>query len=334
MMRVRRVVAIDLGTRNTLVYVRRRGIVIDEPSVIAFYRGTQKVAAVGTRAELLAGKEPADIRVVHPLHNGVITDLEATTLMLQSFLRRRHLRRRVLKSRAVVCVPSGATHVERQAVINVLSTRRPRYVVRLVEEAIAAAAGAGVDPLGEKGVLVVDVGGGTTEVALIMSGAKVRARSIRLGGNAMDEAIVQAIKTELGLVVGLHTAEQLKIALGLTSGESDFRPVTGIDAARGTVREEKVHGDLVAAALERSVTTISNAVDQLVSEMPPDLASDVVEVKIRLTGGGALLLGLAARIQASTGIGTEVVDDPLRCVVRGAATILDRGGGFDRASDS
>jgi rod shape-determining protein MreB len=330
-MRTRRVVAIDLGTVNTLVYVRRRGIVIDEPSAIAFYRGTQRVAAVGSRAELLAGKEPADIVVVHPLQNGVITDLEATTLMLQSFLRRRGLRRRLLKSRAVVCVPSGATHVERQAVINVLSTRRPRFVVRLVEEAIAAAAGAGVDPFGDKGVFVVDIGGGTTEAALVMSGARVRARSIRLGGNAMDEAIVQAIKAEMGLVVGRHTAEELKIALGLTSGESDFRPVTGIDAARGTVREEKIHGDLVAGALERIVTTISNGIDQLLSEMPPDLASDVVEGRIRLTGGGALLLGLAARIQGSTGIGTEVVDDPLRCVVRGAATILDHGGDFSRS---
>lgn len=275
-MRLRRLIAIDLGTANTLVYARRRGVVIDEPSTIAFYRGTQKTAAVGSYADLLAGKEPAAIEVIRPLSSGAITDLEATTLMLQSLLRRARIHRGLRKSSAIVCVPTGATYVERQAVINMLSTRRPRYIVRLIEEVIAAAAGAGVDPLSTEGVLVADIGCGTTDAALIVSGAVVRARSLRVGGGAMDEAIIQTIKTELGLVVGRRAAEELKIAFGLTGSETDFRPVTGIDAGMGTVREEKVQGDLVASALERIVTTITNAIDELLSQMPPDLAADVV----------------------------------------------------------
>ncbi len=324
----RRRIAIDLGTVNTLVYARRRGVIVDEPSAIAFYKGTDKLAAVGARAELLAGKEPANIEVLRPLHNGVITELAAATLMLQRLIRGKHLHRGLRRSIAVVCVPSCATYVERQAVVNVLATRRPRYQVRLVEEAIAAAVGAGVDPLSPKGACVVDIGGGTSEAALVMNGALVRVRSIRVGGNAMDEAVIQAVKNELGLVIGRREAEQLKIEFGLTGGETDFRQVTGIDAALGTVREEKVRGDLVASAVDRAVTIITNTIEGLLAEMPPDLARDVVEGKIRLTGGGASLHGLAARIQGATGIGTEVVEDPLRCVVRGAASILDHGSGL------
>ena len=320
-------VAIDLGTVNTLVSVNGRGVVVDEPSAVAIDQSTGRVAAVGGPAEALAGKEPEDIEIIHPLRHGVVADLDAAAVMVHAFLRRAKVRRLPLRPHAMVCVPAGATWVERQSVPAALRTRRRRCVVTLVDEPVAAAAGAGVDLSGGEGAFVVNVGGGRTEVAVVSGGRVVRTQSLRMGGNAMDEAIVHAIKAELGLILGLKAARRLKMTLGLTGGDIGEAEAIGVDAASRIPRTETIPGKLVASALEPAVTAIISAVQDMQSDLLPDLAEDVVRGKIRMTGGGALLPGLAARIEVAAGIPVAVVDDPLRCIVRGAAEILEHGGG-------
>ena len=324
-MRLRAGVAIDLGTVNTLVCVTGRGLVLEEPSAIAVDRATGKVAAVGLAADALSGKEPQDIEVVHPLRDGVIADLDAAAAMLRAFLRRARLRRSVLRPSAVVCVPGGATWVERRSLAAAVEAQRPRCAVRLIDEPVAAAAGAGFDLAAGSGAFIVDIGGGTTEVAVLAGGHVVRARSLRLGGNVMDEAIVAAVKAEFGLLIGRNAARSLKLTLGLADGASESVETVGIDAARRTPRVEQVPAWLVAEALEHSAAAIVESVQEMLSDIPPNLAEDVVRGKIRIAGGGALLPGLASRIEAAAGIPALVVDDPLRCVVRGAAEILEHG---------
>ena len=326
-MRLRTGVAIDLGTVNTLVSITGRGLVVEEPSAIAIARATGTVTAVGRAADALAGKDPLDLEVIHPLRDGVIADLEAATAMLQAFLRQARVHRRPLRPSAVVCVPSGATEVERRSLAAAVAAPRPRCLVRLVDEPVAAAAGAGFDLSDGTGAFIVDIGGGTTEAAVVAGGHLVRAQSLRLGGNAMDEAIVHAVKNEFGLLLGRNAARNLKMTLGLADGPgvTGWLEVVGIDAARRTPRVENVPGRLVAAALEHPVATIVSSVEEMLSDIPPNLAEDVVRGKIRLAGGGALLPGLAYRIEATSGIPAVVVDDPLRCVVRGAAEILEHG---------
>jgi rod shape-determining protein MreB and related proteins len=326
-MRFRPGVAIDLGTVNTLVSVVGRGLVVEEPSAIAIDRATGRVAAVGYPADALAGKEPVDVEVIYPLRDGVIADLDASMAMLQAFLRRANVRRRLLRPHALVCVPTGATWVERQSIPAAIA-HSPRCIVTLVDEPVAAAAGAGVDLSGGEGAFVVDIGGGTTEVAVVAGGRVVRAESLRMGGNVMDEAIVNAVKAERGLLIGRKAARRLKMTLGLTGGDAGSAEVVGVDIAHRAPRVDYVPGHLVAAALEHTVALVIGAVQEMQSDLPPDLAEDVVRGKIRLAGGGALLLGLASRIETSVGIPTVVADDPLRCVVRGAAEILEHGGGI------
>jgi rod shape-determining protein MreB and related proteins len=323
-MRLRAGIAVDLGTVNTLVSVAGRGLVIDEPSAIAIDRTTGKVTAVGRDADALAGKEPQDIEVIHPLRDGVIADLDASIAMLQAFLHRAGLHGALLRASAVVCVPSGATWVERRSLAAAVEALRPRCAVRLIDEPVAAAAGAGFDLAAGSGAFIVDIGGGTTEAAVLAGGHVARARSLRIGGNAMDEAIVQAVKAEFGLLLGRNAARSLKMALGLAEGMTGWEEeeAVGVDAVRRTPRIERVPGRLVAAALERPAAAIVDSVQDMLSDIPPGLAEDVVRGKIRLAGGGALLPGLASRIEAATSIPTVVVDDPLRCVVRGAAEIL------------
>jgi rod shape-determining protein MreB and related proteins len=225
----------------------------------------------------------------------------------------------------VVCVPAGATFVERRALAAAVEAGRPRCMVQLVDEAVAAAAGAGFGLTGGTGAFIVDVGGGTTEIAVVAGGHLVRAQSLRLGGNAMDEAIVGAVKAELGLLIGRNAARRLKMDLGLTGGTPEWTEAVGVDAARGIPRAERIPRELVTAALEHSVATIVDAVGEMLLGLPPDLAEDVVRGKICLAGGGALLLGLAGRVETAAGIPALVVDDPLRCVVRGAGEILEAG---------
>jgi len=324
-MRLRPGIAIDLGTVNTLVYVSGRGIVLEEPSAIAIDRETGRVVAVGDVADALAGKEPQDIDVIHPLQDGVIADLDASVAMLQAFLRRIKVRRGLLRGLAVVCVPSGATWVERRSLIAAVEAQRPRCRVKLVDEPVAAAAGAGIGLTDGTGAFMVDIGGGTTEAAVLAGGHVVRCRSLRLAGNAMDEAIMHAVKTELGLLIGRNAARNLKMTLGLGEGAAEWMEVVGVDSARRTPRVEYVPGRLVADALDHTVAAIADSAQEMLSDIPPNLAEDVVRGKIRLAGGGALLPGLASKIEAVADIPAFVVDDPLRCVIRGAAEILEHG---------
>ncbi len=317
-------IAIDLGTTNTLIWVAGRGLVIDEPSAIALDATNGKVAAVGEQADALAGKEPEDIEVIYPLRDGVIADLNATVLMLNGFLHRAHRHRGPLRPSALVCVPSRATWVERRSVAAALEARRPRATVRLIDEPVAAAAGAGIDLAAGAGTFIVDVGGGTTEIAVVSGARVVRARSLRLAGNALDDAVIHAARAELGLILGRKAATSLKMTLGLTGGTLGWAETIGIDAAHRAPRVERVPGKLVAKALEHTVAAIINSVQEILSDIPPGIAEDVVRGKIRLAGGGALLPGLASRIESSADIATVVVEDPLRCVIRGAAELLER----------
>jgi rod shape-determining protein MreB and related proteins len=315
-------VAIDLGTVNTLVWVDGRGLVLEEPSAIAIDDATGSVAAIGTTADALADKEPKDIRVIHPLRDGVIADLDATAEMLHGFLRKSGALGGPFRRRAVVCVPGGATWVERRSVIAAFGTRRSRWVVELVDEPVAAAAGAGFDLSAGEGGFVVDVGGGTTEVAAVAGWRVVRAESLRMAGNAMDEAIISAARSGLGMILSQRAARQLKAELGLTGGTQGWAETVGLDAARRTPRVEKVPGDLVAGALGPVVSAIGTTVQNVLSDIPAGLAEDVVRGKVRLSGGGALLPGLADRLGEVAGIGATLVEDPLRTVVRGAARML------------
>jgi rod shape-determining protein MreB len=325
-MRIRGSVAIDLGTVNTLVWVAGRGLVLEEPSAIAIDTTTGAIADIGAAADVLADKEPQDIKVIHPLRDGVIADLDATAAMLYGFLRKARPRTWPLRPHALVCVPSGATWVERRSVAAALGARRPRYSVQLIDEPVAAAAGAGFDLDSGSGGFVVDVGGGTTEVAAVAGWRVVRAQSLRMAGNAMDEAIVNAARSSLGLILSQRAARQLKMTLGLTGGPDGGAEAVGIDAARRTPRVEQVSGDLVAAALEPVIAAIARTVQEVLSDIPSGLAEDVVRGKVRLAGGGALLPGLASRIEAIAEIGAVVAEDPLRCVVRGAAAMLEMDG--------
>jgi rod shape-determining protein MreB and related proteins len=323
-MRLRRSVAIDLGTVNTLVWVAGRGIVLEEPSAIAIDTAAGSVAAVGTAADALADKEPQGIEVLHPLRDGVIADLDATVAMLHAFLRKARRRYGPLRPSALVCVPAGATEVERRSVIAALSVRRPRFNVQLIDEPVAAAAGAGFDLNGGSGGFVVDIGGGTTEVAVIAGWRVARAASLRKAGNAMDEAILYMARSELGLILSQRAARELKMTLGITRGTVEAE-IVGIDAATRVPRSEIISGEFVANAIEPIVSAIADQVLQILSEVPPGLAEDVVRGKIRLAGGGSLLPGLPARIEAVAGVGTVLAEDPLRCVIRGAAAILELG---------
>jgi rod shape-determining protein MreB and related proteins len=329
-MRFRSGVAIDLGTVNTLVYVAGRGIVIDEPTAIAIGRETGEVVSVGQPADALTGKEPHGIDVVHPLRAGVIADLDATVAILQAFLRRAQVRRRLAKTVAIVCLPVEATVVEQRSVAAAVAALRPRCAVRLIEEPVAAAAGSGFDLLAGSGAFVVDIGGGTTDIAVLAGGHLVRARSLRLGGDAMDQAVARAVKSEYGLLIGRNAARNLKMTLGLADGELVEAETVGVDAAGRTPRTARVSARLVSAAIEPTVASIIATVREMLSDIPPNLAEEVVRSKIRLSGGGALLPGLAYRVEAEADIATMVVDDPLRCVIRGAAQILEMGHGRQR----
>lgn len=323
-MRLRSGVAIDLGTVNTLVYVAGRGIVVDEPSAIAVSPESGQLVSAGLAADALSGKEPAGVEVVHPLRDGVIADLDAAVLMLQAFLRRAQLRRRLAKTAAVVCLPVETTWVERRAVAAAAEAVRPRCAVQLVDEPVAAAAGAGFDLTAGSGAFIVDVGGGTTEVAVLAGGHVVRAGSLRTGGNAMDDAIIKAVRTEHSLLIGRNAARNLKMTLGVGDGTLAEAETVGVDAVGRTPRVERISAPLVSAALEPIVAAITGTVREMLADIPPNLAEEVVRSKVRLSGGGALLPGLAFRIEAAADIATVVVDDPLRCVIRGAAQILEQ----------
>ncbi len=315
--------AIDLGTANTLVYVRGRGIVVSEPSVVAMDTYTGEVHAVGSEAKRMIGRTPASISAIRPLRHGVIADFEVTEQMLRYFIRKVH-QSRFAHPRLVMCAPSGVTDVEKRAVIEASLSAGARRV-HLIEEPIAAAIGAGLE-IGEPvGNMVVDIGGGTTEVAVISLGGIVVAESIRIGGYELDEAIANYIKREHGLAIGQQTSEDIKLSVGSACpipGEG-VAEVRGRDLVSGLPKTVSLTAEEVRGALAPALEEIVDAVKDTLERTPPELASDIAERGILLAGGGALLQGFDQRLREETGMPTNLADSPLTCVVVGSGRSLE-----------
>ncbi len=321
-------IGIDLGTANTLVYARGHGIVLNEPSVVAVKAGTTTALAVGTEAKETIGRTPGSITAIRPLKDGVICDYEAAEEMIRHFVRKAVPGRRV-RTRMVVCVPSGVTQVERRAIIHA-STRAGARTVHLIEEPMAAAIGAGLPVSEPRGSMVVDIGGGTSEVAVISLGGIVTSQSLRVAGDRMDAAITDWVRKEHSLLIGDRTAEDVKIAIGSAWPVPD-RPeletagftVRGRDKVGGMPQTLRLDARDIRTALDEPVEAIIAAVRTTLEECPPELSGDVMEHGIVLTGGGALLPGLDLRMASSTGIPVFVADDPLDCVALGSGRCVE-----------
>ena len=317
--------AIDLGTANTVVYARGRGIVMLEPSVIAIDEASGQVLAVGVEAKRMIGRTPARIRALRPLRHGVITDFDVTEQMLARFMRRA-IDRRFGRPQVMLCVPSGLTPLERDAVEEAALAAGARSVY-LIEEPLAAAIGADLPIADPVASTVLDIGGGTTEIAVISLGSMVVWRSVRVGGYEMDDALVSHVKRAHGLEIGDGRAEQLKIEIGsaaeAAAGEAE---VNGRDLRSGGLRTTTVTGREVHEALEPAVGQIVEAVRETLEETPPELSADIGERGIVLAGGGVLLRGFARRLEAETRLPVAVVEEPLTCVATGAGRCLDELG--------
>jgi len=316
--------AVDLGTANTLVYVRGKGVLLDEPSVVALDSATGEIRAVGHEAKRMLGRTPGSVTVVRPLHDGVIADFEAAEQMLRYFIHQVHRRRSFAKPRMVICVPSGITAVEQRAVKEAGYQAGARQVF-LIEEPMAAAIGAGLPVHQATGNMVVDVGGGTTEVAVVSLGGVVTSTSIRTAGDDLDAAIVAWLKKEHGLMLGERTAEEVKQSVGsafpqVSEAQAELR---GRDLVTGLPRSITVTGAEVRQALEEPLHAIVDAVRTTLDQTPPELAGDIMDRGIVLTGGGALLRGMDERIRHETGMPVHVADDPLRSVALGAAKCVE-----------
>ncbi|MDJ1137188.1 rod shape-determining protein [Streptomyces iconiensis] len=315
-------IGIDLGTANTLVYARGRGVVLDEPSVVAIDSRTGKVLAVGAAARQAVGRTPGSIRATRPLKGGVITDFEATEGMLRHFIRAASGGRRGRSPRVVVCVPSGVTGVERRAVLQTASRAGARSV-RLIEEPMAAAIGAGLPVHEARGSMVVDIGGGSTEIAIISLGGMVASHSARVAGDALDAAIATYVERQFAIAVGERTAEEIKMSLG----SEQPVPVRGRDKNTGMPKVVELTPDEIREAVEPPVRSIVAAVQAAFDDCPPELYGDVMERGIVLTGGGALLHGLDERLVKETGMPVVVADEPLGCVALGTGRCLEE---FDK----
>jgi rod shape-determining protein MreB len=316
--------AVDLGTANTLVYVRGKGVVLSEPSVVATDTATNAIVAVGTAAKQMIGRTPGTITAIRPLKDGVIADFDAAEKMLRYFIQQVHKRRYFAKPRIVVCVPSGITTVEQRAVRDAGYQAGARMVY-LIEEPMAAAVGAGLPVHEPTGNMVVDIGGGTTEVAIISLGGIVTSCSIRVGGDELDRAVISYLKKEYSLMLGERTAEEIKSTIGSAfpvpdEPEADVR---GRDLVSGLPKTVTVSTDEIRKALEEPVNAIIDAVRTTLDTCPPELAGDIVKRGIVLTGGGALLNGLAARLAHETGVPVRVADDPLQSVATGAGMCVE-----------
>lgn len=319
-------IGIDLGTANTLVYVRGKGIVINEPSVVALNHKTGDVLAIGKEAQRMVGKTPAHIVAVRPLRNGVISDFEVTEQMLRYFIQKVHEEGFHLlpRPRVVIGLPSSVTEVERRAVEEA-TLRAGARAAFLIEEAMAAAIGARLPVHEATGSMIVDIGGGTTEVAVISLGGIVVNKMLRVAGDEMNENIIQYARDHFNVLIGERTAEDIKIRIGSTTElpEALEAPLRGRDLVTGLPKEVIMSATQVREALQRSVTTIVEAVKQTVEETPPELIADIIEQGIVLAGGGALLRGLDQVISQATRIRTKITDDPLTAVVRGTGVVLE-----------
>lgn len=319
--------AIDLGTANTLVYVKGKGIVCAEPSVVAVQKdskGMKKVLAVGREAKEMLGRTPGNIEAIRPMKDGVIADFEITEAMLRYFIRKVHNRKNLVRPRIIICVPFGITEVERRAVRESAQCAGAREVY-LIEEPMAAAIGAGLPVTEATGNMIVDIGGGTTEVAVISLAGIVFSQSVRVAGDKMDEAIIQYIKRKYNLLIGERTAEMVKIAIGnaYPNGEVKTLEIKGRDLVAGVPRVMPVNSDEIREAIAEPVNAIVEAVRIALEKTPPELAADIMDKGIVLTGGGALLKNLDVLIREETGLPVSIGDDPLSAVVLGTGRALD-----------
>lgn len=323
--------AIDLGTANTLAFLKSRGIVVNEPSVVAVQKdaaGGNRVLAVGSEAKKMLGRTPGSIVAIRPMKDGVIADFDITSEMLRYFIQKVHNRRTLVRPRIVICVPSGITQVEKRAVKESAESAGAREVF-LIEEPMAAAIGAGLPITEASGNMIVDIGGGTTEVAVISLAGIVYAKSVRVGGDKLDEAIVQYIKRKYNMMIGERTAEEIKIAMGSAHpGDEETEETTmdikGRDLVSGIPQTLKIHASEIRDALSETINTVVEAVRIALEKTPPELAADIVDKGIILTGGGALLRNLDLLLREESGLPVMVADNPLSSVVLGAGRVLDQ----------
>jgi len=320
--------AIDLGTANTLVYVKGRGIVLNEPSVVAIatVRGKKQVLAVGDEAKQMLGRTPGNIQAIRPLRDGVIADFEVSEEMIKHFIRKVHNRRSFASPQVIVCVPSGSTAVERRAIQESAESAGARRVF-LIEEPMAAAIGANLPVTEPTGSMVVDIGGGTTEVAVLSLGGIVYSRSVRVGGDKMDEAIIAYIRRNHNLLVGEGSAERIKKDIGSAyppeDGVGRTMQIKGRDLMNGVPKEIIIDQSQIADSLAEPVSQIVEAVKVALEQTPPELAADIVDKGIVLTGGGALLGNLDYVLRHATGLPVMIADDPLSCVALGTGRCLE-----------
>jgi len=319
--------AIDLGTANTLVYVKGKGIVLSEPSVVAVRRdgrGINKVLAVGKEAKMMLGRTPGNIVAIRPMKDGVIADFEITEAMLRHFIRKVHNRRTLIRPRIIVCVPSGITQVEKRAVRESAESAGAREVF-LIEEPMAAAIGAGLPITEPTANMVVDIGGGTTEVAVISLAGIVYSKSVRVGGDKMDEAILQHIKRKYNLLIGIRTAEIIKTTIGnaYPSEHIESIEVKGRDLVTGIPKILTIDSEEVRKAISEQIETIVETVRIALEQTPPELAADIVDKGIVLTGGGSLLKNMDMLLREETKLPITITEDPLSTVVLGSGKALD-----------
>ncbi len=327
-------IGIDLGTANTLVYVKDRGIVLREPSVVAVQTGTKRVLAVGQDAKRMLGRTPGDIQAIRPMKAGVIADFDITEAMLRHFIAKVQNRRKIVRPRIIIAVPSDITEVEKRAVKD-SATRAGAREVFLIEEPMAAAIGVGLPIQEPAGNMIVDIGGGTTEVALISLAGIVFSRSVRVGGDQMDECIMQYMKRVYNLMIGERTAEEIKITMGSAYpvGEETTMEVKGRDLVAGLPKTLTITSEETREALQEPVSAIIDAIRITLERCPPELSADLVDRGMVLAGGGSLLKGIDKLIAEQTGLPVHIADDPLSAVAEGTGVVLNELGFLRRTAE-